>query len=113
MIQQQWNGGQGYANAQNNVGVMYANGRGVDKNYSTAVYWYRKAAEQGRAGSQNNLGVMYDNGQGVDQNDSTAVEWYRKAVEQCHAIAQCNLDFLTNKLSKEKKRKGGKKFFFR
>jgi len=101
---------QGYANAQNNLGVMYANGRGVDKNDSTAVFWYRKAAEQAHAGSQNNLGVMYENGQGVDQNDSTAVEWYRKAVEQYHAIAQYNLDFLTNKLSKEKNRKGGKKF---
>ena len=38
---------QGYAPAQYNLGVMYANGEGVAKNDEQAVKWYRKAAEQG------------------------------------------------------------------
>ena len=61
---------------------------------STAVEWYRKAAEQGDARSQYNLGRMYENGCGVDKNISTAVELYRKAAEQCDAHAQSYLDHL-------------------
>jgi TPR repeat protein len=34
---------QGYVIAQNNLGVMYANGQGVHKDYAKAIKWYRKA----------------------------------------------------------------------
>ena len=37
---------QGNAFAQNNLGVMYANGEGVPQDYKTAVKLYRLAAEQ-------------------------------------------------------------------
>ncbi len=77
--------------AQAHLGLMYQYGYGVDKNYSTAVEWYRKAAEQGHAGAQYYLGNMYFFGQGVDYNRSTAVVWYRKAAKQGHAFAQYNL----------------------
>ena len=59
---------QGDANAQFNLGVMYANGEGVIQDYKQAVKWYRKAAEQGDATAQYNLGVMYDNGRGVPKD---------------------------------------------
>ena len=51
--------------AQYSLGVCYADGRGVAKDYVEAVKWYRKAAEQNHAGAQYNLGVCYANGQGV------------------------------------------------
>ena len=73
---------QGYAKAQYNLGVVYAQGQGVAKDDAEAVKWYRKAAEQGNAEAQYNLGVMYDNGEGVPQDDAEAVKWYRKAAEQ-------------------------------
>lgn len=38
---------QGYSTAQCNLGNMYYNGKGVDKNYKTAKYWYGLAADQG------------------------------------------------------------------
>ena len=38
---------QGYADAQYNLGVMYANGHGVSQDYAEAAKWYRLAAEQG------------------------------------------------------------------
>ena len=82
---------QGYAKAQNNLGVMYANGQGVAKDESEAVKWYRKAAEQGCAHAQHNLAVMYANGQGVAKDEREAVKWYRKAAEQGNARAQYNL----------------------
>lgn len=37
----------GNTKAQNNLGSMYLQGRGVGQNYSEAMKWYRKAAEQG------------------------------------------------------------------
>jgi len=46
---------QGNVGAQFNLGRMYENGLGVDKNDSTAVEWHRKAAEQGSFGAQFNL----------------------------------------------------------
>ena len=36
---------QGDPNAQGMLGVMYAMGQGVTRNYRTAVFWSRKAAE--------------------------------------------------------------------
>ena len=66
-----------------NIGNDYYNGtNGKQKDYSEAVKWYRKAAEQGHASAQCNLGYCYDIGQGVPQDYSEAVKWYRKAAEQ-------------------------------
>ena len=38
---------QGYAGAQNNLGLMYANGEGVLKDAAEAVRWYRLARRPG------------------------------------------------------------------
>ncbi|MDE7135473.1 MAG: sel1 repeat family protein, partial [Muribaculaceae bacterium] len=59
--------------------------------YTEAVKWYLKAAEQGDVRAQKSLGRMYENGQGVTQNYTEAVKWYRKAAEQGDAAAQYNL----------------------
>ena len=40
---------QGYAEAQNNLGLAYFYGEGVTKDYAEAVKWLRKAVEQGYA----------------------------------------------------------------
>ena len=82
---------QGNAEAQNNLGVAYYNGEGVEQSYSKAVYWYQKSAEQGNAVAQNNLGVSYYNGEGVEQSYSKAVYWCQKSAEQGNADAQYNL----------------------
>ncbi len=71
---------QGNTSAQNNLGVMYAEGRGVPQDYAEAVRWYRLAAEQGDAGAQNNLGIMYDTGEGVTQDNVQAHMWYSLAA---------------------------------
>ena len=82
---------QGDAYAQNNLGVMYDNGRGVPENDAEAVKWFRKAAAQGDAYAQYNLGVMYLAGRGVPENDAEAFKWYRKAADQGDAEAQFNV----------------------
>ncbi|MBO5924215.1 MAG: sel1 repeat family protein, partial [Lentisphaeria bacterium] len=70
-----------------NKGVEYAE----KSDYTNAVYWYRKAAEQGFAKAQNNLGYCYEYAKGVEQSYYEAVNWYRKAAEQGNAGAQFNL----------------------
>ena len=82
---------QGHASAQYNLGVRYANGKGVSQDDAKAVKWYRLAAAGGIASAQSNLGFMYANGKGVPQDDAEAVKWYRLAAEQGHDGAQIAL----------------------
>ena len=82
---------QGDAEAQWELGCMYAEGEGVSQDYEKAAKWFRKAAEQGYAVSQYELGRMYAKGQGVEKNDKEAAKWFRKAAEQGRAKAQWEL----------------------
>ena len=82
---------QGNAEAQSALGILFANGEGVQRDDLRAVQWFRKAAEQGNAMAQSNLGFMYNRGRGVPQDYAQAVVWWRKAAEQGHADAQYNL----------------------
>ena len=85
---------QGDADAQFNLGVRYAAGRGVPLDWAEAVRWYRLAAEQGFANAQFVLGIMYANGEGVRQDDAGAVRWFRRAADQGDASVQISLGFM-------------------
>jgi TPR repeat protein len=82
---------QGNADAQANVGLMYATGQGVQRDDVEAVKWFRMAAEQGVAEAQKNLGLMYLNGRGVQLDSAQAMMWFQKAGLQGHAQAQYNV----------------------
>ena len=82
---------QGEAEAQYDLGVMYANGLGVPEDDAEAVRWLRLAAGQGFAAAQFTLGLWYDHGLGVPQDDIEAVRWYRLAADQGDASAQSHL----------------------
>ncbi len=73
---------QGYAKAQNALGIMYENGQGVPQDDGKAVKWYRKAAEQGDGKAQLNIGFMYGKGQGVPQDYTQAHMWYNLAASR-------------------------------
>ena len=88
---------EGDACAQNNLGLMYSYGRGVELSYEKAAEWYLKAAKQGYARAQCNLVAMYGNGTGVEQSDEEALEWFQKAAEQGLAMAQRNLGCMYEK----------------
>ncbi len=78
----------GHAKAQNNLGILYRRGFGVEQDYVTAAGWYRKAAEQDFAKAQFNLGLLYKRGQGVRKDDVKAAAWYARAAENGYARAQ-------------------------
>ncbi|MFX4354935.1 tetratricopeptide repeat protein, partial [Acinetobacter baumannii] len=63
----------GSALAQNNIGLMYAQGLGVKQDKRKAAGWYEKASEAGVAEAQFNLAQMYLTGDGVRQNKRKAV----------------------------------------
>ena len=83
---------QGYADAQFNLGLMYANGEGVAKDPLKAVELFRKSADQGNVDAENNLGVMYFAGEGIARDTDKAKEWFAKAAAQGNADAKANLD---------------------
>jgi uncharacterized protein len=81
----------GDALAQNNLGFLYQNGTGVQKNPVEAAKWYQLAAEQGFSVAQNNLGFLYQSGTGVQKNPVEAAKWFRLAADQGFSVAQVNI----------------------
>jgi len=81
----------GYAEAQYDLGVLYAAGRGAPQDLTQAAAWYRKAADQGHDSAALNLGALYFSGRGVPQDAAEAVRWFRVAAQQGNGHAQFNL----------------------
>lgn len=70
----------GQPDAENELGVHYRDGDGIEQNYVWAAHWFRKAAEHvpdlGGAGQgRNNLGNLYAEGQGVPKDYVQAYMW--------------------------------------
>jgi TPR repeat protein len=78
---------QGNAQAQNGLGAMYYNGKGVAQDFKEAVKWYRLAAAQGYASAQLNLGAMYYEGKGVTEDFIRAYMWLSIAAAKGNANA--------------------------
>lgn len=79
---------EGNADAQFNLGRMYANGLGVPQDDSLAIEWYRKAVKQGQPDALYNLGRMYENGRAVRQNFVKAYRLYFRA--SLHGIREAD-----------------------
>lgn len=88
---------QGNVSWQGLLGYLYYEGQGVTKDYTRAVYWFRKAAEQDDVNAQYSLGVMYKEGRGVARNNNKASYWFKKAAEQGNANARTALNKLVSK----------------
>ena len=85
---------QGDAQAQFNLGVIYAKGQGVPQDYVEAMKWFRKAADQGDASAQSNLGFMYAKGQGVSEDYVRAHMWFNLSAAHGNKVAVKNRDLL-------------------
>ncbi|MBO6785111.1 MAG: sel1 repeat family protein [Alphaproteobacteria bacterium] len=73
---------EGHIKSMNNLGTMYSHGKGVGRNYSLAMLWYRRSAALGDARAMYNIGIAHEYGRGVATSDARAVEWYRKAADR-------------------------------
>jgi TPR repeat protein len=67
----------GDASSQNALGVMYAHGIGVLKNFVRSEYWFRRAADQRFGPALYHLGVLYKVGpDGIHQDLSKANDYF-------------------------------------
>lgn len=71
---------QGDKSIQHDVAGMYYFAQGVEVNFTEALKWYRRSADQGYSPAQSMLGQMYENGEGVEKDIPTAIMWYKKAA---------------------------------
>ncbi len=77
----------GDAVAQNDLGVRYIRGDGVERDPARGMAYYQLAAEQGLHFAQSNLAWGYWDGVGVENDDATAVHWATLAAEQGNEVA--------------------------
>jgi TPR repeat protein len=78
--------------AQDALGTAYLHdNQGMRKDYTEAVAWYRRAAEQGYAEGQYHLGRMYFDGIGVSQDDKESAKYIHAAAGQGHDTAAYDL----------------------
>ena len=68
--------------AQNNLGVLYENSKGREKDLKKAIYWYNVVAENGNEIAQYNLGCCYSSGEGVEKDENKAFEYFKKLSEE-------------------------------
>lgn len=81
--------------AQVRLGQAYKDGsHGLAQNYTSAMSWFRRAAEKGDASAQFGMAQMYELDQSAFQYKATAKTWYHKAAEQGHVDAQKSLGAL-------------------
>ncbi len=64
------------------------------EDYTAAISFFKKSAEQGNAYAQYSIGQMYRQGLGVTQDSKQAVSWFQKAAEQGFTQAQYNLGMM-------------------
>ena len=74
----------GVAAAQQHIGVMYAEGKGVPQNDVEAAKWFARAAEQGDALAQYDLGASFAEGIGVKQDPELAAKWFQPGRDAGH-----------------------------
>ena len=86
------------------LGDCYYYGRGVEKNYSTAITWYTKASEKGNKYAKYMLGWCYEKGEGVTADIETAKKYYTEASELGHNSSKERLENIIKTEENEKKR---------
>ncbi|GAA7865957.1 hypothetical protein HpBT032_04720 [Helicobacter pylori] len=64
-----------------NLGVLYQNGQGVEKDLIKVAYLYSRACELKDGMGCKNLGALYYNGDGVKQDSKKATALFKKACK--------------------------------
>jgi HEAT repeat protein len=75
---------QGYVPAEAAVGMMYANGKGVQQNYPEAARWWLAAAEGGHVLAAGNVSMLYRGAAGVRPDSIIANKWAKFVADHAH-----------------------------
>ena len=84
----------GNANAQNSLGLLYAQGHDIERNDSEAVRWFTQAAVQNHLQAQYNLATLYLNRHTSVGSYADAAQWFMKAAKKNYPPAQNGLGFM-------------------
>lgn len=84
----------GDATAAYEIGLRFAEGKGVATNYDEAAKWYDRAAQAGVVPAIFRLGTLYEKGLGVKKDADIARRYYTQAAERGNAKAMHNLAVL-------------------
>jgi localization factor PodJL len=84
----------GDATAAYEIGVRYAEGKGVAADYGEAAKWYDRAAQAGVVPAIFRLGTLHEKGLGVAKDLEAARRYYMQAAERGNAKAMHNLAVL-------------------
>ncbi|HEY2211919.1 MAG TPA: hypothetical protein VGH62_09950 [Bradyrhizobium sp.] len=76
------------------IGVRFAEGKGVAPNFDEAVKWYDRAAQAGVVPAVFRLGTFYEKGLSVNKDVDIARRYYLQAAERGNAKAMHNLAVL-------------------
>jgi localization factor PodJL len=76
------------------IGVRYAEGKGVASNFDEAAKWYERAAQAGVVPAIFRLGTLYEKGLSVKKDVDIARRYYMQAAERGNAKAMHNLAVL-------------------
>jgi localization factor PodJL len=76
------------------IGVRFAEGKGVAPNFDEAAKWYDRAAQAGVVPAVFRLGTLYEKGLSVKKDIDIARRYYMQAAERGNAKAMHNLAVL-------------------
>jgi localization factor PodJL len=94
----------GHLKAMHNLAVMLvedSSTAGKQPDYTSAIPWFRKAAERGLRDSQYNLGVLYARGLGLPQNLPESFRWFSLAANQGDVDAAKKRDDVASRLDQQ------------
>jgi len=106
---------QGHSLAQFNLGVMYANGQGLDRDDVQAAIWFEKAARRGDGGAQFNLGRLWHRAsldkraESAGESRIEAYKWFRLASDQGYHGAGIALSMLFRGMSSDEVSEGNRR----
>jgi uncharacterized protein len=101
--------------AQFNLGLMYAQGQGVEKNETTAALWIQRAAQGGDAGAQFSLGdrcgrsSAHGAGATAPESRIEAYKWFKLAAAQGYGQAEARCDAATLRMTQEEVSEGNRR----
>jgi GAF domain-containing protein len=82
------------------LATRYARGEDVPQDYSMAVRWYLRAAEQGHVGAQDSLGSYFWMGRGVPKDLTKAYFWSVLARTEGKQTSKNRVDFMKSQLTR-------------
>ena len=82
------------------LATRYATGEDVPQDYSTALRWFLKAAEQGHVGAQDTLGAYYYLGRGATKDITRAYFWSVLARAAGKSASKDRVAFMSSQLTR-------------